>query len=109
MTTDARKRVIDTPVCHKPLIVSEVEADGVHLVARPGLRFPVEEIAEGQLMVSEPRLRLHVLASDRRSLQKSLEETIARTWTERINCPLPSVQSSDWRVRAVLLALFKPY
>ncbi|HSK48326.1 MAG TPA: hypothetical protein VLA05_10035 [Coriobacteriia bacterium] len=109
MATETHTGCSERPVSIKPLTLTEVESSGVHLIARPGLRFPVEQIAEGQLVISEPRLRLHVLASDKHELQSSLESAIARLWHESIVVALPTAQPGDWRVRAVLLALFKPF
>lgn len=106
---DARNSLIDTPVCHRPLHVSEVDADGVHLVARPGLRFRVVEAGDELLMVNEPRLGIQVIASTRRELQGSLERALGGLWREQVNTAHSPHSAADWRVRAVLLALFKPF
>lgn len=98
----------EEPICRKYLDVSEVEADGVHLVARPGLRFRVVQAGESELSVSDPILGIHVFGADTPSLYRSVQVAIAGLWREYVESECGDDALAEG-FRASLRRYFKPF
>lgn len=107
-TRKQRPMSFEEPICRKYLEVSEVEADGVHLVARPGLRFRVVEAGESLLSVSDPMFGIHVLSTDTQSLYQSVQLAIAGLWRDYVESDCGGDPLAEG-FRTSLCRYFKPY
>jgi len=99
----------DRPIELSPLQLTEIDAEGVHLVVCPGVEPEVDRVTDDLLCASLEDLGILVFGSNRQSLSDSLEQAIADAWIHYMELDEEEPTGDLCRIRFQLISRFRPY
>jgi len=101
--------VRDGPIDLAPLQMTEINSEGVCLVARPGFELAIQRVGDDLLAASIEGLCITAYGSTRQALADSLELAIAGTWRQYFESDSEGPDPKINEMRYQLITRFRPY